>query len=129
MRERLFSFAIAAALAGVSGSACAMSSGEVRAGSCQVVGGEKLPVESGGSDALCKAIVDAVEEQAPGMRYQVEVTVFPRSRLTASIMTGDGRKLPDQSFVRIDKPLSSGAFKRFATAIAGELAKAGVKKS
>jgi hypothetical protein len=63
------------------------------------------------------------------MRYQVEVTVLPRSRLTASVITGDGRKLPDQSFVRMDKPLSNGAFKRFATAIAGELAKAGVKKS
>jgi ABC-type glycerol-3-phosphate transport system substrate-binding protein len=129
MRERLFRFAIASALAGVSGSACAMSTGEGRAEACRVVGGEKLPVESGGSDALCKAIVDAVEQQAPGLRYQVEVTVLPRSRLTASITTGDGRRLPEQSFVRIDKPLSSGAFKRFAAAIAGELAKAGVKKS
>ena len=129
MREQLFSIAIAAVLAGVSGSACAMSNSESNAGSCRVVGGEKLPVESGGSNALCKAIVDAVEEQAPGMRYQVEVTVLPRSRLTASIITGDGRKLPEQSFVRIDKPLSSGAFKRFAAAIAGELARAGVKKS
>jgi len=129
MRARLFSIAIAAVLAGVSGSVCAMSNGESRAGACWVVGGEKLPVESGGSNALCKAIVDAVEEQAPGMRYQVEVTVFPRSRLTASIMTGDGRRLPEQSFVRIDKPLSSGAFKRFAAAIAGELARAGVNKS
>jgi hypothetical protein len=129
MRKRLFPIAIAVALAGVSGSACAMSNGESRAESCRVVGGEKLPVESGGSNALCKAIVDAVEEQAPGMRYQVEVTVLPRSRLTASIITGDGRRLPEQSFARMDKPLSSGAFKRFAAAIAGELAKAEGKKS
>lgn len=129
MRASLFSIAIAAVLAGVSGNACAMTNGESRSGACRVVGGEKLPAESGGSNALCKAIVDAVEEQAPGMRYQVEVTVHPRSRLTASITTGDGHKLPEQSFVRMDKPLSSGAFKRFAAAIAGELAKAGVNKS
>jgi hypothetical protein len=127
MRERLVSVAAAAVLACGSGSACAMSTSPAEA--CRVIGGEKLPVESGGSEALCKAIADAVEEQAPGMRYQVEVTVLPRSRLTASLVTEDGRKLPEQSFVRMDKPLSSGAFKRFAAVIAGELAKAGVSKS
>ena len=128
MRERLASIALAAALASACGTACAMS-GADNAHACRVIGGEKLPVESGGSEALCKAIADAIEEQAPGMHYEVEVTVLPRSRLTASIITGEGRKLPEQSFVRMDKPLSSGAFKRFASAIAGELARAGVNKS
>jgi ABC-type glycerol-3-phosphate transport system substrate-binding protein len=129
MREGLASIAVAAALASAGGTACAMSSADDIHAGCRVIGGEKLPAESGGSEELCKAIVDAIEQQAPGMHYQVEVTVLPRSRLNASITTGDGRRLADQSFVRMDKPLSSGAFKRFASAIAGELAKAGVNKS
>lgn len=128
MRERLASIAVAAALVGVSGSACAMSAGEHPA-DCKVIGAEKLPVESGGSDALCKAIAEAAAEHAPGVGYSVEVTVLPLSRLSASITTSDGRKLDQLNFVRMDKPLSSGAFKRFAVSIAAELAKAGGKKS
>ena len=129
MRDGLFSIVIAAGLGCASGSACAMSSAESDPATCRVVGGEKLPAESGGADALCKAIADAAAEQAPGMSYSVEVTVLPRSRLSASITTGDGRKLDELGFARMDKPLSSGAFKRFATSIAAELAKAGSKKS
>jgi len=127
MRGRLAALAGVAALA--SGSACAMSAAEHSASGCQVTGGELLPPESGGADALCKAIADAAAKQAPGLGYSVAVRVLPRSRLSASITTSDGRKLPEQGFVRMDKPLSSGAFERFAAAIAAELAKAGRSKS
>lgn len=129
MRDKLASIAVAAALVGVSGSACAMSNTDQRNSACRVVGGEKLPAESGGSDALCRAIADAAAEQAPGIGYSVEITVLPRSRLSAAITTSDGRKLEQLNFARMDKPLTSGAFKRFATSIAAELAKAGEKKS
>lgn len=122
MRGRLAALASAAVLA--SGSACAMNASEHSPSGCQVTGGELLPPESGGADALCRAIADAAAQQAPGLGYRVEVRVLPRSRLSASITTSDGRKLPEQSFVRMDKPLSSGAFERFAAAIAAELAKA-----
>jgi hypothetical protein len=101
-----------------------MNASEHSPSGCQVTGGELLPPESGGADALCRAIADAAAQQAPGLGYRVEVRVLPRSRLSASITTSDGRKLPEQSFVRMDKPLSSGAFERFAAAIAAELAKA-----
>ena len=77
MRDKLASIAVAAALAGLSGSACAMSSDQDHASGCRVIGGEKLPAESGGADALCKAITDAAAEQAPGVSYSVEVTVLP----------------------------------------------------
>ena len=127
MRGRLAVLASAALLAG--GSACAMSTAEHSSSGCHVTGGELLPPESGGADALCKAIADAVAKQAPGQGYSVEVRVLPRSRLSASITTSDGRKLPEQSFVRMDKPLSIGAFERFAAAIAAELAKAKPGKS
>jgi hypothetical protein len=106
-----------------------MSAAEHSSSGCQVTGGELLPSESGGADALCKAIADAAAKQAPGLGYSVEVRVLPRSRLSASLTLSDGRKLPEQSFVRMDKPLSIGAFARFAESIASELAKAGSGKS
>ena len=127
MRGRLAAFASAALLAG--GSACAMSSPERSAAGCRVVGGEQLPAESGGADALCKAIANAAAEKAPGQNYSVEVRVLPRSRMAAEITMSDGRKLAEQKFASMDKPLSSGSFKRFADAIALELAKAGASKS
>jgi ABC-type glycerol-3-phosphate transport system substrate-binding protein len=127
MLGRLATVAGAAALA--SGSACAMSATETSATGCHVVGGELLPAASGGADALCKAIASASAKQAPGVGYSVEVRVFPNSRLSALVTLADGRKLPEQNFVRMDKPLSSGAFARFAESIALELAKAGQRKN
>ena len=124
MREGLAKIAIAAALGCASGSACAMSSAEPQAEGCRVIGGEMLPAESGGADALCQAIRAAASEQAPGQRYSVEVHVLGSSRLSAVVKTDDGRTLPEQNFASMDKVLTSGSFKRFATAIATELAKA-----
>jgi hypothetical protein len=96
---------------------------------CRVIGGELLPPESGGADALCNAISSAAAKHAAGVGYSVEVRVLPRSRLSASLSLSNGRKLPEQNFVRMDKPLSGGAFARFAESIASELAKAGSSKS
>ena len=125
MREGLASFAIAVALGSATSSACAMNAPQDKAMGCSVVGGEKLPAESGGADALCKAIAAAVAEQAPGLEYSVEVHVLPQSRLSASVRLQDGRKLADQKFASMDRPLSSASFQRFAAAIASEVAKAG----
>ena len=127
MLGRLAAAAGVAALA--SGSACAMSPPERSSADCRVIGGELLPPDSGGADALCSAITHAAAKHAAGVGYNVEVRVLPRSRLSASLTLNDGRKLPEQSFVRMDKPLSRGAFARFAEAIAAELAKAGSGKS
>lgn len=125
MREGLASLAIAVALSGATSSACAMNAPRDTTLGCSVVGGEQLPAESGGADALCKAIAAAVAERAPGLGYSVEVHVLPQSRLSASVMLKDGRKLADQKFASMDRPLSSGSFQRFAAAIAAEVAKAG----
>ena len=78
---------------------------------------------------MCKAIAAAAAEKAPGQGYSVEVHVLPQSRMAAEITMGDGRKLAEQKFASMDKPLSSGSFKRFADAIASELAKAGGGRS
>ncbi|HET6941603.1 MAG TPA: hypothetical protein VFH89_05540 [Sphingomicrobium sp.] len=96
---------------------------EPKPAECKVIGGEKLPSESGGADALCAAIAVAAAEQAPGIGYNIEVRVLPRSRLAATVMGSDGRKLAETGFASMDKPLTTGSFKRFAAAIAQELAK------
>jgi hypothetical protein len=106
-----------------------MSPHEQASARCRVIGADLLPPESGGADALCSAIASAAAKHAAGVQYNVEVRVLPRSRLSASLTLNDGCKLPEQSFVRMDKPLSRGAFARFAEAIASELAKARSSKS
>ena len=125
MREGLASLAIAVVLGGATSSACAMNASHDKTVGCSVIGAEQLPAESGGADALCKAIATAVAEQAPGLGYSVEVHVLPQSRMSASVRLQDGRKLADQKFASMDRPLSSGSFQRFADAIASEVAKAG----
>lgn len=128
MRERLASIAIAAALGCASGSACAMTANEssVR---CTVLNGEKLPAESGGADALCRTIATAVEAQAPGRGYAVEISVLGSSRLSAIVTSRGGEKIAEQQLSVMDKPLTGGSFDRFAKAIAAELAKVGAGKS
>ncbi len=125
MREGLASLAVAVALGGATSSACAMNASHDKTLGCSVIGAEQLPAESGGADALCKAIATAVAVQAPGLGYSVEVHVLPQSRMSASVRLQDGRKLADQKFASMDRPLSSGSFQRFADAIASEVAKAG----
>jgi hypothetical protein len=129
MRERMVMTAIAAAIGCVSGSACAMSSTENRPSGCRVVNGDKLSAESGGADALCRAIASAAAETAPGVSYSVEISVLPRDRLSALVTLADGRKLPELGIASMDKPLTAGSFKRFANSIARELAKAGAAGS
>ena len=129
MRQRLVMILVAAALGCVSGSACAMSSTENSSSGCRVVNGDKLPAESGGADALCREIAAATAAAAPGVHYTIEITVLPRSRLSAIVTTADGYKLPELGMASMDKPLTAGSFKRFAASIASELAKAGTTKS
>ena len=128
MRDKLAITAIAAALCSASGSACAMSAADQSA-TCQVIDGGKLPANSGGAKALCEAVTAAVEAQAPGKGYSVEIRVLGSSRLAASVMTKDGRKIAEQNLASMDKPITSGSFKRFAAAIAAELAKTGAGAS
>ena len=92
---------------------------------CRVVGGDKLPASSGGSEALCAAITKAAAAQAEGGRFSVEVRVLGSSRLAATLTTADGRKLPEQRFAVSDRSLTKSSFERFARALAVEVAKAG----
>lgn len=105
-----------------------MSSTENLTSGCRVINGDKLSAQSGGADALCKAIAEAAAETAPGVTYSVEISVLPKDRLSALVTLADGRKLPELGIASMDKPLTAGSFKRFANSIAQELAKAGAAR-
>lgn len=91
---------------------------------CRVVDGDKLPVESGGPEALCAAIKNAAAADAPAKKFSVEVRVLGRSSLAATLTTGDGTVLPEQKFAISDRGLTKGSLERFAKALVGEVARA-----
>lgn len=91
---------------------------------CRVTGGEKLPADSGGSDALCAAIVRAAATQVPAARFKVEVQVRGPSALTAILTTEDGKTLPEQTFSISDRGLTKGSLERFANSLVSEVARA-----
>ena len=114
--------ALPLAVVSFAGSACAMNSPSAQLVNCQVLGGDKLPADSGGSDALCRAIAEAAAEQAPGRRFSVEVHVLGRSALAATVTTAEGTKLPEQKMAISDRGLTKGSLERFAKALAGAVA-------
>jgi hypothetical protein len=122
MREKLCYAVAAIALAASAQAACAMSAPSSSAAKCNVVGGEKLPPQSGGRDALCAAIEKAVSEKVPGVGFTADVTVFSDWKLGATITTADGRHLPEQRHVILDAKLNRQSFEQFANSLAAKLA-------
>ena len=106
------------------GSACAMNTSSKPMVECRIVGGEKLPVESGGSDAFCAAVLRAAADQLPDRRFTVDVLVRGPSSMTATLTTADGTKLPEQIFSISDRGLTRGSLERFADGLVGEVARA-----
>jgi len=90
---------------------------------CAVVGGDKLPAESGGADALCAAIRNALAKEAPNARVTVEVRVLTPSTL-ATMLVVEGRALPEQKFAVMDRNLNPRSIERFAQSIATKVAEA-----
>ena len=126
MRDRMAIIAVSAALGCASGSACAMTAANQGA-QCRIIHGEKLPAESGGAKALCDVVGTAVEAHAPGQGYRIEIRVEGPSRLAASIMTKDGRKIVEQKMASSDKNLTKRSFSRFAHAIVAQLSRSAGK--
>lgn len=124
MREKLCSAVAALALAANAQAACAMSapSTPASAAQCNVVGGEKLPPQSGGADALCAAIRQAVSAKIPGVGFTADVTVISDWKLGATITTADGRHLPEQRHVVLDAKLDKRSFEQFANSLATKVA-------
>ena len=92
---------------------------------CVVIDGDKLPAETGGTAALCTAIMTAAAERRVGLPASVEVQVLSNSLLSATVKLADGRVLPEQKMAVSDRQLSRGSIERFAAAIAEQIAQAG----
>jgi hypothetical protein len=91
---------------------------------CIVLNGDKLPPESGGADAICSAIEQAIAAKAPKVSYTAEVRILSKSGLSVSVIA-NGKKLPDQNMSVMDRNLNPWAIERFAEGLAEEVAKAG----
>lgn len=111
-------------VASFTGSACAMTSPSPQLVDCRVIGGEKLPADIGGANAMCDAIARAAATDAPQRRFSVEVRVLGSSSLAATLITADGTTLPEQRFAISDRSLTKGSIERFAKALVGEVARA-----
>jgi hypothetical protein len=122
MREKLCYAVAAIALAASAQAACAMSAPSDATAQCKVTGGEKLPPQSGGADALCAAIRQAVAARLPGIAFTADVTVVSDWKLGATVTMADGRRLPDQRHVVLDAKLDRRSFERFAESLANKLA-------
>lgn len=103
--------------------ACAMSETGFGRARCSVTGGEKLLVGAGGSEALCKAVRDALAKSAPEANVSVTVRVLTSSMLAATLVVED-RVLPEQKFAVMDRKLDRSSIERFAGSIATKVAKA-----
>ncbi len=107
------------ALAG--GSACAVNRPAGSEARCTVQGGELLPPESGGAEALC-ADIEAATASLP-VPATVSVRVVSPAMLAADVTVG-GRTLPEIKLARSDSLLDRSSFQRFAQAIAAASAAA-----
>jgi hypothetical protein len=104
----------------VGGSACAMTS--PNPGSrCQVVGGSHLPADTGGADALCAAVEQALQAAQP-KPAAVEVNVVSPYLLSATVMLADGRKLPEIKVGSSDRQLGARTVRMLADSIAAQVA-------
>jgi hypothetical protein len=90
---------------------------------CQVANADKLSPASGGAATICAEIERAVKAAAPTVQYSVEVKVLSSSRLSAVAVVG-GRMLAEQHFAVMDRGLDAASIRRFAEALATEVAKA-----
>ena len=127
MREKLCYAVAAIALAASAQAACAMSSESSGRGECRVTDGKELPAETGGEDALCQSIRQALAAKLPGVGFTADVRVLSRSSLSATIVAADGRKVPEMRHQVMDATLSRKSFERFANSLAAKLAAAPVK--
>ena len=91
---------------------------------CHVIGGDKLPASAGTADSICAAIVSAAAANAPAARFSVEVRVLGHSALAATLITADGKTLPEQKYASSDRQLTPDSIEFFAGSLV-ESARAG----
>jgi hypothetical protein len=90
---------------------------------CRVIGAEKLSGQAVSAADVCGAITRAVGTRAGRPAFRVDVRVVSPSRLAATILLADGRRLPDLNMASMDRNLSKASVERFAKTIAAEITK------
>lgn len=88
---------------------------------CQVVGASQLPADTGGADAICAAVEQALQTASP-KPAAVEVNVLSPHLLSATVMLADGRRLPAIKVGSSDRQLGARAIKMLADSIAAQVA-------
>jgi len=101
-----------------------MSIDQSAAAECTVIGGEKLPQETGGAAGICAAVTEALKAQPGERSVRVQIQVKSNSWLVARIER-DGAALPEQNMAVADSKLTKGSVERFARAIAQAVSTAG----
>lgn len=124
MLARLALILLPLAVAPIAGSAFAMNKSSDLIVECRVLGGENLPAELGGAEAICAAIERAAKAEIPAHRFKVDVRVKGASSLIASLITANGKALPEQTFSISDRGLTKGSLERFANTLVGVVARA-----
>jgi hypothetical protein len=92
---------------------------------CAVIGGEKLPAASGGSAALCRAIVHAAAARGLKSKFTVSVHVGKRSMLMADVTLANGARLPTLHHAEMDRAIGRDTLDRFGRAVADHVASGG----
>jgi hypothetical protein len=116
-------FMSAVAIVAAASDARALTSPAATRASCTVVGGEKLPAEVGGADALCDAIRRAVSAEAGDRHFTAELKVVSPSVLAARLIV-DGRVLAEQRLAVMDRNLNMKSIEQFAESLATKVAQA-----
>lgn len=119
-----FAALVALAVSWAGGTACAMTANPVKNADCVVLNGDKLPAETGGPDAVCEAIKQALLASGFDRPVKVEIRVKSNAWLVARIIR-DGVALPEQNMAVADGKLQRGSVDRFARAIAQAVSTAG----
>ena len=85
---------------------------------CTVAGADKLPVASGGSAALCRAIARAAAARRIRAPFTVQVRVGKRSTLMADVTLARGKRLATLHHAEMDRTIGRSTIERFARALA-----------
>lgn len=120
MSIKILATSLALGLSMAPAGACAMTRSTPN---CEVIGGDKLPPETGGPSALCKAFEEAMRLAAPGLPYTAEFTVLSKSGMKASVVS-DGRKIADRQISVMDRDLNPRSIENFVKALAADAIKA-----
>ena len=126
-RSKLAAAICTLVLVSASGSACGMTLSQAHPDRCEVIGGDKLPAEVGGADALCGIVEAAIREKAPGRKYGIRVNVLSAFSLAATVTVKGGETLPEQKRAASNRQLNRAPIERSAPAVADAVAAAAAR--